>query len=491
MGLYENFIRDLMIAAPLVTWAVAGLLLLVVNLFCTSRILALVLSLLGVAAVGFAESASPNGLIKIFSGLAVRNGWGGVLSGLSVVVFAGVFLMLVPGLNNNTKLYQKSYPQLPELLMCLLFSGFGLNCLIISTDLTSIFMGLETFSIGLYCACGFFRTEMRSTESGFKYLMIGAFSTVLLLFGISFLYGATGETNLELIQMTIVQGLSNDRFVLLQIACLFLVAAFGFKLSLVPFHFYTPEVYEGAPTPITALLTTAVKIGALGAAVRLFGEALGSVEYFWKPYWILICLLSVIVGNIMAIQQKSLKKLFAFSSISHSGFMALALLNISDGRTAIANYLIVYAIMNLGFFALLTYMEKRAEVTRVEDLKGLSEKRLALSLALGLFILGLAGFPPFAGFIIKFWVLEALLKADLVWVALIAVMGSLIGAVYYLRLLMTIFMSEEEGRVASWTGEDKGFLLRTIIVIGLLITVFGGLKPQLYAEWVLTAFAFR
>jgi NADH-quinone oxidoreductase subunit N len=232
-----------------------------------------------------------------------------------------------------------------------------------------------------------------------------------------------------------------------------------------------------------------VKVGAFGAAYRLFAETLGSAAYAWKPFWLILCLLSIVVGNIMAIQQKSLKKLFAFSSVAHSGFIALALL--VPSQDAIVSYLVVYALMNLGLFALISHLENREQVFLVEDLKGMGNKKFFLSLLFALFVLGLAGIPPFAGFIVKFWILEALIKADYFWVSTVAVLGSLIGAAYYLRLLMVVFMSDELGRASNWETRDFCYLLRMIVFIGAVATLVGGLRPQFYADWILASLAIK
>jgi NADH-quinone oxidoreductase subunit N len=337
---------------------------------------------------------------------------------------------------------------------------------------------------------------MHSTESAFKYLLLGSFSTVTLLFGLSLLYGATGSTNYADIARTIAAG----EPALLVLSLLFLVAGFAFKLALVPFHLYTPDVYEGAPTPITAYLATISKVAAIGASLRIFWGLFGSgqealMAELWQPLWLALCLCSIILGSIAALQQRSLKKIFAFSSISHAGFLGLGLLvagpvvgeegvvsNIT--RFSLLTYLSVYSVMSLGVFAIIHRLEKVGDVLLLDDLKGLGEKRLGLSLAFGLLVLGMAGIPPFAGFMIKFWLLQELVLQGHVLASIFAVLGTLIGMAYYLRILIHLFMGKE-GRALSWNVlEDRVFTLRAVSLLAIVLTLVGGIFPSLYADWI-------
>lgn len=320
--------------------------------------------------------------------------------------------------------------------------------------------------------------------------MIGAFSTVLFLYGLAFLYGATGSTSFSEIQSSL--NISSPFVVL---AVVFLVSAFAFKLAFVPFHLYTPDVYEGAPTPITAYLSTVIKVGVIAAATRVFWQVLGSAAGIWQSFWLALCILSILVGNIFALQQRSLKKLLAFSSISHSGFIGLALLTMGSAQGdyyPLVAYLVVYSAISLGLFSLISLLEDRDRVLMVDDLKGLGQKKFALALVISVFVMGLAGLPPFAGFMVKFWVLEALIKQDLVAVSIVAIVGSLIGAAYYLRILMLMFMSDEAGAAAEGVlMKDRLFLARLVVVLASLLTLLGGIRPQIYADWILTTLALK
>lgn len=498
--MWNNLLLDLQLCLPIIWWAILGVLVLSSQILFRSKSVSLALTLLGLIAGFFLEtmnylprSAGSDPAIA-FRGLVRIDEVSHILNFLGYGISLAVVLMLIPGLENTSKVFKTSYEHLPELLICLLFSGFGYSVLVSSNDMASLFIGLETFSIGLYCLCGFYRTEIRSTESAFKYLLIGAFSTVLLLYGLAFLYGATGSTDFQNIRNFLESNNNPASTTLLILSIVFLVSALGFKMAFIPFHLYSPDVYEGAPTPITAYLATAVKAGTIAAAFRIFVNVLGPVHHLWEPFWLVLCVMSVLLGNIMALQQRTIKKLLAFSSISHSGFLGLALLACQNGQNIfpLMAYTVVYSALSCGVFAVIAHLENRERFFELDDLRGLGQKRFWTSALFGLFILGLAGFPPFAGFMIKFWVLEALIRIGFVWVALAAIVGSLIGAAYYLRVLMIIFMSEDSGAASSWLPtRDRYFALRLVVLAAALITLLGGIRPQIYADWILQVLALK
>ena len=495
--MFEALMNDCQIALPLLGWALLGLLALCVRVFFPGpsgirpSLFVTLLGLIGLivfSAMGLQASTTHivfQNTIRIDSSFYVFN-----LLGL--MIHLAVTLMLVPGLDKKTKLFEESYEHLPELLICLLFSGFGFSVLTAAFDLSTLFLGLETLSIAAYCLCGFYRSDIRSTESAFKYLMIGAFSTVLFLYGLAFLYGATANTHYLEMQGAIAQ-LSASYQPLLMLAIVFLVAAFGFKLAFVPFHLYTPDVYAGAPTPITAYLATAIKVGVIAAAAKIFWIVLQPAAIYWEPFWLGLCVLSILLGNILALQQRSLKKLLAYSSISHSGFLGLALFTSGSGNLyPMMAYLFVYSAISLGLFAIISSLEDRASDLQVDDLRGLGQKKFWPAFFMSIFVLGLAGLPPFAGFMIKFWVLESLIQQNYILVAVAAIIGSLIGAAYYLRILMLVFMSDDVGLAAQ--GEyfkDRFYLVRLIVFLAAVLTVLGGMRPQVYADWILSTLALK
>lgn len=491
--MFERLVADSSIIAPVLGWAVLGLLVLIIQMFSKSSWTSFIVTIVGLITLLVYSIANfeYSGQHLIYSGRMVWDPLTQFLNILSIIIVLAVTLSLASGLHSTSKLFQTAYEQSAELLVCLLFSGFGLAALISANDLTTLFMGLETLSVALYCLCGFYRTELRSTESGFKYLMIGAFSTAVFLYGLAFLYGFSGSTEYAKIFEAFEKGLNP----IAVLGIIFTMAGVAFKLALVPFHLYTADVYEGAPTAITGFLATITKLGVVGAALRLFWLVMGPASTTWQPLWIGLCLLSVLVGNIGALQQRTLKKLIAFSSISHAGFLGLGLLvaNPNGGQIfPLMAYLVVYTAMSLGFFALLSYIENRDRIFNVDDLKGFGRSNFGVGLLISLFMLGMAGIPPFAGFMIKFWIFQALIQQGYLWVALIAVVGSIVGAAYYLKILMLVFMSEEQGVAASWTRlQDRFFSVRMVVGVTSIITMLGGIRPSLYADWIFTALSLK
>jgi NADH-quinone oxidoreductase subunit N len=491
--MFETLIQDMTLTMPFWLWALLGITLIAVQMLNRGSYLPLIYTvgalfgLLGFSLYCFDPSLN----VQAFSGSVVVDSFSQMFNIIGILITIVLVLLMAPGLKDKTKLVQTSYQQFPEFLICLVFTGFGLSVLAASIDLTSLFLGLEILSFGIYCLCGFYRTDIRSTESGFKYLLIGAFSTAFFLYGIAFVYGATGATDYDSMRAVISEGMTP----LLGLGVIFLLSGLAFKFALIPFHFYTPDVYEGAPTQVTGFLATMVKVGAVAASMRIFWNFLEPVSAYWTPFWIGLCTLSILIGNIAALQQKTIKRLLAFSSISHAGFMGLALLVASPASGDVFPlfaYIIVYSIMTLGIFGLISSIEKTDEVFHIQDLKGLSQKRLGLSILLAIFVLGLAGIPPLAGFMIKFWVLKALLQQGFFVMALVAIIGSLIGATYYLRILILVFMSEERGAACSWIDlRDKSLIFRCILILTAILTLLGGIRPQLYADWILQGLALK
>lgn len=474
----QTLMEDSLVALPMLSWAILGIFLLVAQIIvpCSKLSLSLcilgVLSIIGVSFLRFNQDFS----YEIFFGSAIIDSLSQIVNLVTGFTVLGVILMMAPGIFKNEKIVKESYEQLPEFLICLVFSAFGVCVLGSSMDLTTTFLGLETLSIALYAMCGFYRGNMASTESAFKYLLIGAFATVIFLYGVSFIYGATGSTQYT----AIAQAIQLGPISLVTLGGIFLVAGFAFKLALVPFHLYTPDVYEGAPTPVTAYLATIVKLAAAAGALRLFAGVLSEVLFAWESFWLALCILSVLIGNIAALQQKSLKKLFAFSSISHAGYIGFAVLFGQEAMFPLLSYVIVYIGMTLGLFALLTWIEDREKPLFVDDLKGLGHKSPWIGVFFSIFLFGMAGIPPFAGFIVKFWILQGLVEKGFIWGAFFGVVGSLIGAAYYLKLMVYIFMSPEEERsIGAWPlGLDRLYSLRLVVAAALIITLFAGIRPQ-------------
>jgi NADH-quinone oxidoreductase subunit N len=487
----EQVIADSLLYLGVLGWALLGFLLIIIQIIFRNSLITLWASVVGliVLLTYCFLSFAPDLDTALFFGRAKMDSLTQFMNILGILISLGVILMSIPGLMEpRSEVIKKSIDQTPEFLICIVLAGFGLGVTVSSLDFTSLFLGIETLAIALYGLCGFYRFDQKSTESALKYLFVGAFSTCIFLFGIALIYGATGSTQFLEIYRTIEVGDG----ALVRLGCAFLVAGLGFKLALVPFHLYTPDVYEGSPTPVTAFLATVVKVAAIGAGLRIFQGALSPISEMWENLWISLCVLSIIFGNLAALQQKTIKKLLAFSSIAHAGFLGLGLIVASDvagGYYALLAYLFVYCAMSLGIFAVVAWIENRDHEFLVSDLAALGLKRPWVGILMAAFILGLAGIPPFAGFMIKLWIFQALIEQGLLNVALLAVLGSVIGLAYYLRILMLLFMSDEASAGASvkWgLASDRAFFLRFVVLITLLVTLVGGLFPGFYADWILS-----
>jgi len=488
-----KLIDDSLLAGPLLGWVVLGFLLVFMRLTSARREIFLGTTLVGLVALLvysiYSMGSAPS--TPLFMATCLWDSLSQMVNIISILICLAVTLMTTAGNDNDSKVYRDAYEHIPEFLICMIFSGFGVGVLASAIDLSALFLGLEILSIGIYCMTGFFRTDLKSTEAALKYLLIGAFSTVIFLYGVAFIYGATGATQYQAIQAAI--GSANPTLLLFGI--LFLIAGLGFKLAFVPFHLYTADVYEGAPTPVTAYMATIIKVGAAVAALRIFWGFLGTQVEVWGPFWLGLCVLSILLGNLVALQQRTIKRLLAFSSISHAGFIGLGVYiagTQAQETFALMSYLVVYSAMSLGSFAMVNYFEDRSRPFLVEDLKGLGQTKLVPCLCLGVFLLGLAGIPPFAGFMIKFWIFQGLIESGNFMPAILAVIGSVIGAAYYLRLLIFMFVSPERGAANFWTGShDRFFSLRFLVLVTLLVTLLGSIRPQIYADWILASLALK
>lgn len=501
-NLGSQFVADLVHSLPITGWVVVAVLALITQIVFQRAQLTALLSVILLGALGaYSFTQFPIAEVRtLFFGSLSLDSLSLFFNLLIIFISFCVLLMSLSSALEDDRHPQRLYDQYPEFVFCLLLSGFGGTVATSAVDLTSFFIGFETLSIGLYGLCGFYRMDFRSTESAFKYLLVGAFSTVIMLFGLSMLYGATGSTNYDEIARVIEVG---DRSLVL-LGIVFLMAGFAFKMALVPFHLYTPDVYEGAPTPITAYLATVAKVVAIGAGIRIFWGLLGSESWaaVWTPLWSALCVASIVFGNLAALQQRSIKKLLAFSSISHAGFIGLGLMVagpvlLSDGtisnaaRFPLLAYLGIYSAMSLGLFALIHRLENRGDVFLLDDFKGLGLKRPGYAIAVSVFLLGMAGIPPLAGFIIKFWVLQEMILQGYLGLSILAVLGTLIGMGYYLYVLRLMFMAQD-GRAAGWRYlSDRSYALRAVIFVAVLITVVGGLRPGIYADWIFHALGLK
>jgi NADH-quinone oxidoreductase subunit N len=355
----------------------------------------------------------------------------------------------------------------------ILFSTLGMMIMASAGDLIVLYLGLELMALSTYILAGFIRTDVKSNEAAIKYFLLGAFASAFLLYGTSLIYGLTGTTNLKAIAQYITQhGLSGNPA--LTLAMVFLTIAFSFKIAAVPFHMWTPDAYEGAPTSITAFMSVGPKAAGFAVMGRVLLDALYPIKPQWTPVLISIAILTMGVGNIVAISQTNIKRMLAYSSIAHAGYALLGVIaGTADGLASVMNYLMIYAFMNIGAFAVIIMLRTEGfKGDKITDYEGLSKTHPVIAAFMLVFMFSLTGIPPTAGFMGKFYLFMSAINAGYTWVVIIAVIFSAISAYFYLRIVMYMYMKEPKETVAVTTSPSMGLALAItlagVILIGVL-----------------------
>jgi NADH-quinone oxidoreductase subunit N len=465
--------------APFVVVAGWGMLLMVINLFVPDN---------------RREWASWLTMIGLFAALVISltqwNNGGGTFTAVgdapmvvmdNFAVFLNVTLLIASILSlliSFDFLKQHQFDK-PEYYMLLLFSLSGMMLMGMANDLILIFLALELLSIPLYILSGFAWPREKSEESAMKYFLLGAFSSSVFVFGIALTYGATGSTSLPAVvaalSVTSALGVAAIAFILVGLA---------FKVAAAPFHMWTPDVYEGAPTTVTAFMSVGAKVAGFAALLRILLIAFPNAGEVWLGAVAILATLTLIIGNVLAIAQTNIKRMLAYSSIAHAGYVLIAVaasVNSSDGVSAALLYLFVYLFSNLGAFAIVIAMERQYDQgVLLEDYKGLWGRHPLMSLAMALFMLSLAGIPPTAGFIGKFYVFRAAIDAGLVWLAIVGVVTAVISTFYYLRVVYLMFMFEGKAEmlVKPALATAVALMAVAILLIGLFPGVWFDLASQ-------------
>lgn len=362
-----------------------------------------------------------------------------------------------------------------EYYILMLFALSGMMIMVSGTDLLSIYVGLELMALSIYVLTGFMQYSERSNEASMKYVILGAFSSGILLYGISLVYGVTGSTQMEEIATALKRQESPDSIDLaLVLAIIFLIAGFGFKVAAVPFHMWAPDVYEGAPTSITAFMSVGPKAASFAVLLRVFIEALGSVSTSWITLVAGLSVLTMAVGSIIALAQTNIKRMLAYSSIAHAGYALLGLVaGGPDGIASVMLYMLIYTFMNMGIFGTIILLRKgNFKGENIEDYTGLSKVNKAAAFLMLIFLFSLAGIPPTAGFVGKFYIFMGLIRSGFVSLAIIAVIMSAISAYFYIRIVMLIYMKEptHEFDLARSPANSIALAIATIgtLIIGIL-----------------------
>jgi len=420
---------------------------------------------------------------------------GGVVLAFSDLViidpYACFWKLLLYGASGLTILLSLSYLKeerihLAEYYGFLLLSLVGMMVMVSAADLLTIYLGLELMSLALYVLAGFRRVESRSLEASAKYFVLGSFSSGILLYGISLLFGLTGSTRLSAIAVaTSTNGLNDPAMIL---AMALLVVGFGFKIAVVPFHMWTPDVYEGSPTSVTAFMAVASKVASFAAFMRVFLEGLGGLKPHWEGLFLALCVATLVLGNVVAIVQTNIKRMLAYSSIAHAGYALIGVVVAGHpdaetsvrtlGLSSVMLYLAVYAFMTLGAFAVVAMVRKQGvEGDEIEDFAGLSKRHPVAALLMLVFMVSLAGIPPTAGFIGKFYLFMAAIKAGLTWLAIVAVVLTAISAYFYLRVVMVMYMREPQS-VGPATRFSTSPAIAVVLACALAGVVLLGLFPN-------------
>lgn len=369
---------------------------------------------------------------------------------------------------------QREKAEYGEYYSLLLFATSGMMLMASAKDLIILYLGLELMALSTYILAGIKRHDIKSNEAAIKYFLLGAFSSALLLYGISLIYGMTTTTDIYKIAASL-QNSSTPSLPLL-LSMILIAAAFLFKIAAAPFHMWAPDVYEGAPTSITAFMSVGPKAAGFAVIGRVFYIAFQSIQTDWTAILIGVAILTMAVGNILALVQTNIKRMLAYSSIAHAGYMLIGIIpGTQESMSAMMVYMLIYAFMNIGAFAIVILLEKGEELS---DYEGLSKSRPLVAALMLIFMFSLTGIPPTAGFIGKFNLFMAAIKAGYTWLVVIAVMFSAMSAYYYLRVVMNMYMKEmkEEAAIAPSPSLGLAILIAVIMVfvIGIMPSVVIG-----------------
>lgn len=438
---------DLQLLLPqivLVTWACALLLITVFNRRAGNGLIPL-LTTLGLVITGIFVLPQFGLEQEAFSGMYVVDGFSAFLSLL--LILGGLLTVAV-----SYDYLRRMNLARGEYYALMLFSVSGMMLMASAADLIVVFLALELLSIPLYVLAAFARPEPRSEEAGLKYFLLGAFASGFLLYGVALVYGATGATSFNGIVSAVQAGLDQPLYLVLGAALI--LTGLGFKVAAVPFHMWTPDVYQGAPTPVTAFMALGAKTAGFAALLRIFVVAFPSISPQITPVLLTITIATLIIGNLLAVAQNNVKRMLAYSSISHAGFILMAVVAYGNDAArfdVVASalfYLLAFAFASFGSWAVVMVIEQReGRGLEFKDYAGLGRKQPALAIAMTIFMLSFTGVPPTLGFAGKFFLFRAVLEGGYVGLAIIGVLASLISAYYYLRLVVVMFMQEGEPEI--------------------------------------------
>jgi NADH-quinone oxidoreductase subunit N len=469
-----DFAHSLRLIAPEETLSVAGLILLLVAAWSgdkASRLISILAVAVLVGCMFLVAPALSNGLsgpdVTAFGGQYRADAFASFAK-LLIYGSSAAALIVTPAFFARTGEMRAEYPVL------ILFAALGMGMMASAGDLLTLYIGLELNSLASYVLAAFLRTDGRSAESGLKYFVLGALASGILLFGVSLTYGFTGTTSFPGISAALAGGVPAGAV----FGIVFILAGIAFKIAAVPFHMWTPDVYEGAPTPVTTFFATASKASALALLMRVALEAFGSQADMWRQIVIFAALASIVVGALGAIGQSNIKRLMAYSSINNVGFVLIGLaVATPQGAAAMLTYLVIYIAMSLGGFVAILMLkdDEGRPVEAIANLAGLSRTRPYLALALAMIMFSLAGIPPLFGFWGKFVVFQAAVQAGFIPLAAIGIAASVIGAFYYLKIVKIMYFDEPAGVI---TGRSNWAHSALLLIMALFMSPLGYLLTK-------------
>jgi NADH-quinone oxidoreductase subunit N len=475
--------EDMLRVMPELIWCGFGVLLMLFQPFVRNRhfftILALVGSLLGT-------------LSALWPAALGGTAFGGIIQADAFSLFFHLLIGLVVSLVVLAAgpYLERERLAFPEFFALTLFATAGMGVLASAQELVTAFIGLELSSISSYVLAGYRRESLKSSESSLKYFLLGSFATAFFLYGIALVYGATGTTNLS--RMVDASVSSN----LLKLGFSLILIGLGFKVAVAPFQIWTPDVYEGAPTPVTALFSSGPKAAAFALLLRIFASVPAATQFWFWAFWVL-AVLTMFAGNLGALVQTNVKRMLAYSSIAHAGYILVAFASVTflaqEGAAAAAPayaailfYLLSYALVKLGAFTIVSQFGGEGEKhLSLDDYAGLGQRQPFAAAALALFLLSLLGLPVTAGFFGKFYIFKAAVNSHLIWLAILMAINSVIGAYYYLRLIVVMYMREPSAETASTAPMRFPLTVNLVLTIAAAGTVYFGLFPNQVLNFVL------
>ncbi|HTO34456.1 MAG TPA: NADH-quinone oxidoreductase subunit NuoN [Pararhizobium sp.] len=441
----DTFLASLHLSTPELILAVGALLLLMIGVFSSEKSSGMVTGLAVILLAVAGAFVWQTGDGQAYNGAFLSDAFGRFMKILTLIGSI-VALIMSAGEARSAGINRFEFPVL------IVLATLGMLLMISANDLISVYLALELQSLALYVVAAMHRDNLRSTEAGLKYFVLGALSSGMLLYGMSLVYGFTGHTGFEGIAAALS---AETRSLGLVFGLVFILAGVAFKISAVPFHMWTPDVYEGAPTPVTAFFAAAPKVAAMAMLIRLVIAPFQPIMHDWQQVIVFISIASMLLGSFAAIGQTNIKRLMAYSSIGHMGY---ALVGISAGSMAgirgVLIYMLVYMVMTLGTFACIMAMKRKDgnHVENVDDLTGLSQTNPLMATVLTVMMFSLAGIPPLAGFFAKYFVFMAAIEAHLYALAIIGVLASVVGAYYYLRVVKLMWFDDPKGEFARPSG---------------------------------------